>query len=66
MNPQELKIGDLVDLTIKRDPENTYIVGEVLGVRQDYFKPDQVAILVGGIDLWLSLTDDVEVRLADV
>lgn len=66
MNPQELKIGDLVDLTIKRDPENTYIVGEVLGVRQDYFKPDQVAILVGGIDLWLSLTDQVEVRLADV
>lgn len=66
MDPKELKIGDLVDLTIKRAPENTYIVGEVLGIRQDYFNADQVAILVGGIDLWLSLNDDVEVRLADV
>lgn len=66
MNPQELKIGDLVDLTIKRDPENTYIVGEVVGIRQEYFHPDQVAILVAGIDLWLSLGENVEVRLADV
>jgi len=40
-------------------------VGEVQGVRQDYFKADQVAILVAGIDLWLTLTDNVDVRLAD-
>jgi hypothetical protein len=66
MNAAELKIGDMVDLTIQRDPENTYIVGEVQGIRQDYFKPDQVAILVGGIDIWISLTDEIEVRLADV
>ena len=66
MNAADLKIGDLVDLTIKREPENTYIVGEVQGIRQDYFKPDQMAILVGGIDIWLSLTDTIEVRLADV
>ncbi len=66
MNAADLKIGDLVDLTVKRDPENTYIVGEVQGIRQDYFKPDQMAILVGGIDIWISLTDDIEVRLADV
>ncbi len=66
MHPHKLKIGDLVDLTINRDPENTYIVGEIQGIRQDYFMPDQVAILVAGIDLWLSLTDDVDVRLADV
>lgn len=65
MDPQELKIGDIVDLTIRREPENTYIVGVVQGVRQDYFKVDQVAVLIGGIDLWLSLTDDVDVRLAD-
>jgi hypothetical protein len=65
MNPQDLKIGDIVDLTIRREPENTYIVGEVQGVRQDYFKADQVAILVAGIDLWLTLTDNVIVRLAD-
>jgi len=38
----------------------------VLGVRQDYFKPDQIAILVAGIDIWISLTDEIEVRLADV
>ncbi len=66
MNAADLKIGDLVDLTIKRDPENTYIVGEVQGIRQDYFKPDQMAILVGGIDIWISLTENIEVRLADV
>ena len=66
MNAADLKIGDLVELTVKRDPENTYIVGEVQGIRQDYFKPDQMAILVGGIDIWISLTDDIEVRLADV
>jgi len=67
MNPQDLTIGDLVDLTIKRpNNENTYIVGEVQGVRSDYFMPDQVAILVGGIDIWLTITDQIEVRLADV
>jgi len=41
-------------------------VGEVQGVRSDYFMPDQVAILVGGIDIWLTITDQIEVRLADV
>jgi len=66
MNAAELKIGDIVDLTIQRDPENTYLVGQVLGVRQDYIYQDRIAILVGGIDLWLTMDDNVEVRLADV
>ena len=66
MNAADLKIGDMVDLTIKREPENTYIVGEVQGIRQDYIYPDQIAILVAGIEIWLRLTDDIEVRLADV
>ena len=66
MNAAELKIGDIVDLTIQRDPENTYLVGQVLGVRQDYIYQDRIAILVGGIDLWLTMDDSVEVRLADV
>jgi len=66
MNASELKIGDIVDLTIQRDPENTYLVGQVLGVRQDYIYQDRIAILVGGIDLWLTMDDNVEVRLADV
>lgn len=66
MNAAELKIGDMVDLTIQRDPENTYLVGQVLGVRQDYIYQDRIAILVGGIDLWLTMDDNVEVRLADV
>jgi len=66
MNPQDLTIGDMVDLTINRPGENTFIVGEVQGIRTDYYSPDQVAILVGGIDIWLVITDDIEVRLADV
>ena len=66
MNAAELKIGDIVDLTIQRAPENTYLVGQVLGVRQDYIYQDRIAILVGGIDLWLTMDDSVEVRLADV
>jgi|TARA_R110000803_G_scaffold71205_1_gene134344 hypothetical protein len=66
MNAADLKIGDIVDLTILREPENTYLVGQVLGVRQDYTYQDRIAILVGGIDLWLTMDDNVEVRLADV
>jgi len=66
MNAAELNIGDMVDLTINRPTENTYIVGEVQGIRSDYFAPDQVAILVAGIDIWLVITDEIEVRLADV
>ncbi len=66
MKAADLKIGDLVDLTILREPENTYLVGQVLGVRQDYTYQDRIAILVGGIDLWLTMDDNVEVRLADV
>lgn len=66
MNPQELKMGDIVDLKIKREPEATYIVGEVVGIRADYFSPDTVAILVGGIDLWITISDQMEVSLLDV
>ena len=66
MTAADLKIGDIVDLTILREPENTYLVGQVLGVRQDYTYQDRIAILVGGIDLWLTMDDNVEVRLADV
>ena len=61
MNAADLKIGDIVDLTILREPENTYLVGQVLGVRQDYTYQDRIAILVGGIDLWLTMDDNVEV-----
>jgi len=66
MDGKELTIGDMVDLTIKRQPENAYLVGEVVGIRQHYFNHDWVSILVGGIDLWIDINDDVELRLADV
>ena len=66
MDGKDLTIGDMVDLTINRQPENAYIVGEVVGIRQHYFNPDWVSILVGGIDLWIDITDEVDLRLADV
>ena len=66
MDGKELAIGDMVDLTIKRVPENAYLVGEVVGLRQQHFNPDGVSILVGGIDVWIDINEDVELRLADV
>jgi hypothetical protein len=66
MNPQDLQMGDLIDLKITRLPESTFIVGEIVGLRRDYFQPDSIAVLIGGIDIWITLTDDMVVRLADV
>lgn len=65
MNPQEIKLGEILDLTINNTTSKTYIVAEVQGVRQDYIYPDRVAILLAGIDQWLTLSDKVEVRYAD-
>lgn len=67
MDPKELSIGDMIDLTLLLDSENTYIVGEVLGIRQQYFNPDGISVLIAGIDVWLDLDlDKTVVRLADV
>jgi hypothetical protein len=65
MKPQEIRIGEILDLTINTKTSKTYIVGKVLGVRQDYINPDLVAVMVAGIDQWLTLSDKVEVRYAD-
>lgn len=65
MKPQEIRIGEILDLTINTKSSKTYIVGEVLGVRQDYINPDLVAVMLAGIDQWLTLSDKVEVRYAD-
>jgi len=65
MELHNLKMGDLIDLTIP-GPESTYVVGEIVGVRADYFSPDTIAILIRGIDLWITITDDMRVSLADV
>lgn len=65
MNPQEIKLGEVLDLTINNKTSKTYIVAEVQGVRQDYINPDLVAVLLAGVDQWLTLTDKVEVRYAD-
>lgn len=60
MNPQELVVGQIIDLKITRNEEVTYIVGKVVGIRADYFNPDTVAVLISGIDWWMVLGDDVE------
>jgi hypothetical protein len=65
MNNSEIKIGEILDLTINRDGSKTYIVGPVKGIRAGYVNPDDVAVLLGGLDIWLTLTKDVEVRYAD-
>jgi hypothetical protein len=54
-------IGDVVDIRIPKNELVTYIVGTVTGVRQDYFNVDQVAILISGIDLWITLDETMEV-----
>lgn len=65
-DPQDLKMGDLIDLTIPGSGESTYIVGEIVGLRADYFSPDTVAVLIRGIDIWITITDEMRVSLADV
>lgn len=65
MKPQEIRIGEILDLTINNKTSKTYIVGEVLGVRQDFINPDIIAVMLAGIDQWLRLTENVEVRYAD-
>lgn len=54
------QIGDVIDMRIVGQPHNTYIVGEVIGVRQHYTNPDMLMVQVKGIDLWIDLGDDTE------
>lgn len=63
MNPQNVTVGQTVDLKITRNEEATYIVGRVVGIRADYFNPDTVAVLINGIDWWLVLDDNVEMEV---
>lgn len=60
MNPQDLTVGQMVDLKINRNNEATFIVGRVVGIRADYFNPDTVAVLISGVDWWLVLDENVE------
>lgn len=65
MNNKEIKIGEILDLTINREGVKSYVVAPVKGIREGYVNPGDVAVLLGGLDLWLTLTKDVEVRYAD-
>lgn len=58
-------IGDVLDIKIPKGETATYIVGTVIGVRQDYFNVDLVAVLIQGIDLWMTLDETMEVEFID-
>ena len=61
MKHTEIRIGDVLDVKILHEPNPTYIVGEVDGIRSDWGGPDEIAIKIAGIEWWISLTDKVEV-----
>lgn len=58
-------IGDVLDIKIPKNDLATYLVGTVIGVRQDYFNVDQVAVLISGIDLWLTIDETMEVEFIE-
>jgi hypothetical protein len=60
MKESQLKIGDILDLKIIRAENSTFIVGEIVGIRQDYYNPDQIAVLIAGIDPWMVIGDNME------
>lgn len=53
------QIGDVIDLSIDGQPHKTYLVGEVIGLRQHYTQPDVLMVQVRGIDLWVTLDETV-------
>jgi hypothetical protein len=59
----EVHVGDNVSLLIRTDKGQTCdIQGTVVGVRADYDNPDDMAILLAGLDCyWISLNDNVEI-----
>lgn len=60
MKPQDLRVGQVLDMKITHGVTTTYIVGTIVGIRADYFNPDITAVLIAGIDNWIVLKDEIE------
>jgi hypothetical protein len=66
MDNRDIKVGDILDLSINNPSvTKTYIVGEVTGIRQGYVNKDKILVMLDGLDWWIALDDNVEVRFAD-
>ena len=52
-----LLIGDLIEMRLKSDFEDTVIFGEITGLRSDVLNPDNQFILIGTVGHWFSTAD---------
>lgn len=59
----KVQVGDVVKIALLNSGGiRTSVLGEVVGVRADYSNPDQRAVLVRNLELWIVLGDDVEIE----
>lgn len=65
METTGIQLGKIVDIKINCQPNPTYIVGEVQGLRNDWGNPDGIAIKLAGLDNWITVDENVEVEVID-
>lgn len=59
----KVQVGDVVKIALLNSGGiRTSVLGEVVGVRADYSNPDQRAVLVRNLELWIVLGDDLEIE----
>ena len=60
----KVQVGDVVKVRTVNSLGliDTTVLGEIVGVRADYSNPDQRAVLVRGLELWIVLDDTVTIE----
>lgn len=62
-----VQVGHVVEIIRKNrdDQQGLQVIGQVTGVAEDWVNPDQLRLMIAGLDMWLSLDDNTMIeRLA--
>jgi len=62
-----VQVGHVVEIIRKNrdDQQGLQVIGQVTGVAEDWGNPEQLRLMIAGLDMWLSLDDNTMIeRLA--
>jgi uncharacterized protein YbjT (DUF2867 family) len=64
---ENVQVGHVVEIIRRNrdDQQGLQVIGQVTGVAEDWVNPDQLRLMIAGLDMWLSLDDNTMIeRLA--
>lgn len=60
----KVQVGHIVEIIRKNrdDQQGLQVIGQVVGVAEDYIHPDRLRVLIAGLDTWMSLDENTVIE----